>query len=95
MRLSDFLKLQGISLSSPTVQTILIKHEMGSRYERLLKLEERAAKEPTELTAEQIRLMERANPCFRERHVESSRPGARLRTLPLQQIADVVRDSSS
>lgn len=78
VRLSDFLQLQGISLSSPTVQNILIKHEMGSRYERLLKLEERAASEPIELTAEQIRLIERANPCFRERHVESSRPGELL-----------------
>lgn len=78
VRLSDFLKLQGISLSSPTVQNILIKHEMGSRYERLLKLEERAATEPIELTAEQIRLIEKANPCFRERHVESSRPGELL-----------------
>lgn len=51
---------------------------MGSRYERLLKLEERAAGEKLELTAEQIRLIEKANPCFRERHVESSRPGELL-----------------
>lgn len=78
VRLSDYLKLEGISVSSPTVQSILIKHEMGSRYERLLKLEERAAREPITLTAEQIRLIEKANPCFRERHVESSRPGELL-----------------
>lgn len=60
------------------MQNILIKHEMGSRYERLLKLEKRAATEPIELTAEQIRLIEKANPCFRERHVGSSRPGEPL-----------------
>jgi hypothetical protein len=54
VRLSDLPKLQGISLSSPTVQNILIEHEMGSRYERLLKLEERTASEPIELSAEQI-----------------------------------------
>lgn len=43
--LSDRLKLEGISISSPTVQHILIKHGMGKRHERLLKLEERAAQE--------------------------------------------------
>jgi len=36
------------------------------------------ASEPIELTAEQIAQVAKANPCFRERHVESSRPGERL-----------------
>src|SRR4030067_3726756 len=40
IRLSDQLKLEGISVSSPTIQNILIKNGMGGRYERLLKLEE-------------------------------------------------------
>jgi len=75
VRLADQLQLEGISLSSPTVQTILIKHGQGTKYERLLKLEERMATEPIQLTAEQVRLIEKANPCYRERHVESSRPG--------------------
>jgi len=77
-RLSDMLKLQGVSVSSPTVQNILIKHGMGGKYDRLLKLEEKAEKEPITLTADQIRLIEKANPCYRERHVESSRPGELL-----------------
>lgn len=78
VKLSDMLKLQGISVSSPTIQNILIKHGMASRYERILKLEEKAAVEPITLTAEQIALIEKANPCFRERHIESSRPGELL-----------------
>jgi len=78
VKLSDMLKLQGINVSSPTIQNILIKHGMGTKYERLLKLEEKAANEPIELTAEQIALIEKANPCFRERHIESSRPGELL-----------------
>jgi transposase InsO family protein len=78
LRLSDPLKLQGISVSGPTIQSILSKHEMGSISERLLKLEEQRASEPIELTAEQIALIEKANPCFRERHVESARPGQLL-----------------
>ena len=76
--LSDRLKLDGVSVSSPTVQDILIKNGLGKRYERLLKLEEQAAQEALELTPEQVALIEKNNPCFRERHVESSRPGELL-----------------
>ncbi len=72
------LKLEGTYVSGPTVQSILNKHGIGSRYERLLRLEERAAETAIPLTAEQIEQIERANPCFRERHVESSRPGELL-----------------
>ena len=78
VRLSNQLKLEGTSVSSPTIQNILIKHGMGSKYERLLKLEEAAAGHAIELTPEQVMLIEKANPCFRERHVESSRPGELL-----------------
>ena len=77
-RLSDLLKLEGVSVSSPTVQSILIKHQMGSRYERLLKLEEKHLQEGIELSAEQVKLIEKANPAFAERHVESSKPGELL-----------------
>jgi transposase InsO family protein len=72
------LKLEGVSVSSPTVQSILIKHELGSKYERLLKLEEKHLQEGIELTAEQVKLIEKANPAFAERHVESSKPGELL-----------------
>jgi len=77
-RLSHQLKLQGRYVSSPIVQKILIKHGLGSRYARLLKLEERALREKLPLTPEQVRGIEKANPCFRERHVESHRPGELL-----------------
>ena len=60
------------------MQNILIKHGMGSKYERWLKLEELAAEQAIELTPEQVAPIEKANPCFRERHVESSLPGELL-----------------
>lgn len=69
------MRLAGIWVSGPTIQSILAKHGAGSPYERLLKLEERAAKEKFKLTAAQAVAIKRANPCFRERHVESRRPG--------------------
>lgn len=78
VRLSEHLKLDGTSVSSPTIQSILIKHQMGSKFERLLRLEERMVTEPIELSTEQVTQIEKANPCFRERHVESSRPGELL-----------------
>ncbi len=34
VKLSDFLKLQGVSVSSPTVQKILIRNDMASVYDR-------------------------------------------------------------
>ncbi len=78
VRLSAMLKREGVSVSSPTIQNILIKHGMGSKFDRLLKLEEKTAAEPIALTAEQVALIERANPAFAERHVESSKPGELL-----------------
>lgn len=78
VKLSDWLKLQGVSVSSPTIQNILIKHNLGSKYERLLKIEERHLTEGIELTPAQVAQIEKANPCFKERHVESSRPGELL-----------------
>jgi len=78
VRLSNMLKLEGVSVSSPTIQNILIKHGLGNRYERLLRLEAQAATQAIELTPEQVAQIEKANPAFRERHVESSRPGELL-----------------
>jgi len=76
--LSDQLALAGVSLSAVTVQNILARNGLGSRYERLLALESKAVREGLELTPEQVALIEKANPCFAERHVESSRPGELL-----------------
>lgn len=76
--LSHRLKLAGISLSGPTVQPILTDHGLATRYHRWLKLEAQRAEEAIELSPEQVRFLEKQNPTFRERHVESSRPGELL-----------------
>lgn len=78
VKLSDHLKLQGVSVSSPTVQKILIRNGMASVYDRWLRLEEKHLEEGIQLTPEQIQKIEKFNPCFKERHVESSRPGELL-----------------
>jgi len=69
------MRLRGRYVSGPTIQNILARNGMATMYDRLLKLEEKAASEPIELTVEHIALIEKADPCYRERHVESSRPG--------------------
>ena len=71
-KLCDSLALEGIKISYPTIQNILNKHDMGTRYERLLKLEERSLSHEIELSPQQVAWIEKANPCFRERHIESS-----------------------
>ena len=77
-RLSDHLALEGINISGPTIQRILNDNEMSTRYHRWLKLEQQQAEQAIALSAEQVQFIEKQNPAFRERHVESSRPGELL-----------------
>ena len=76
--LSHLLKLEGPYVSGVTIQKILDRHGMTTKYDRLLKLEAKAAAQEIELTGEQVAAIEKANPCFKERHVESSSPGELL-----------------
>lgn len=76
--IEHLLQLEGKSCSKPTIQKILDRHGLGSRYQRLLKLEEKHLIKGIKLTAEQVKSIEKANPCFKERHIESSRPGELL-----------------
>lgn len=77
-RLSDWLKLDGTYVSAITIQKMLNHNEMGSRYDRWLKLEQKHSQQAIQLSAEQVKFLEKQNPIFRERHVESSRPGELL-----------------
>ena len=76
--ISHLLNLEGNYVSKVTVQEILNKNGLGSRYDRWLELERQAAAEGITLTAEQVQLIEKMNPCFKERHVESGKPGELL-----------------
>ena len=74
-RVSDQLQLEGISVSPATVRNLWLKEGLQTRYQRILRLEEQTHGKDVNLTEEQIRLLEKANPCFRERKVESPYPG--------------------
>lgn len=77
-RIASQLKSQNVSISSPTIQNILIKHGLGSKHERFLRLEERHLADGYSLSADQLRCIENANPCFRARSEPASRPGELL-----------------
>lgn len=74
-KIADQLALEGISICATTVRNVWIKEGMENKYKRLLKLEESLADNEFQLTEAQIRLLEKSNPEFRERHVESFYPG--------------------
>lgn len=77
-KISIKLKQAGIRLSAVTVQDILNKHDLGTRHQRLFATEKRHLAGEIELDADVIAALERNNPCYRERHVESSRAGELL-----------------
>ena len=77
-RLEALLALEGRRVSAITIQKILNDNGLGTRYERWLALEKTHASSQIELSAEQTAFLEKANPCFRERHVESTAPGELL-----------------
>jgi len=77
-KLEKLLSLEGPYVSNVTIQKILIEHGLGSRYDRWLALERKSAEQGIALTAEQVAYIEKLNPSFKERHVESSGPGQLL-----------------
>lgn len=77
-RLEALLTLEGRRVSAITIQKILNDHGLGTRYDRWLALEKANAETPIELTGEQVAFLEKLNPTFRERHVESQAPGELL-----------------
>ncbi len=77
-KVEALLALEGRRVSAITIQKILNDKGLGTRHERWLALERQNADQVIELTAEQAAFLEKLNPCFKERHVESGRPGELL-----------------
>ena len=77
-RVANELRLQGLSVSSGGVRGVWLRHDLETRYKRLMRLESAAREETFVLCAEQIVLLERHSADFRLRHVEASRPGELL-----------------
>jgi transposase InsO family protein len=76
MRVAQELALRAIQVSSGGVRGVWQRHGLLTRHERLLRLEKATAERKLSLSDEQIRLLERFSPEFRERHIEAPHTGA-------------------
>ena len=76
MRVAHDLALQGVQVSAGGVRGVWQRHNLLTKHERLLRLEKASAERRTSLSEEQIRLLERFSPEFRERHIEAPHTGA-------------------
>ena len=75
LRVSHELMLQGIQVSSGGVRGVWNRHDLLTKHQRLLRLEKHVSGKKIDLTDEQIRLLERFSPEFRERHIETRYTG--------------------
>lgn len=75
LRVAQELALKGINVSSGGVRGVWSRHDLLYRHQRLLRLEEHTRKRRIKLSDEQIRLLERFSPEFRERHIETTYTG--------------------
>ena len=76
MRVAQELVLRGIQVSSGGVRGVWQRHGLLTRHDRLLRLEKTTAERTLSLSDEQVRLLERFSPEFRERHIEAAHTGA-------------------
>lgn len=75
-RVEQELRLKGVAVSSGGVRGVWQRHNLLTKHQRLLRLEKATAERRIELKEEQIRLLERFSPEFRERHIEAPHTGA-------------------
>lgn len=75
LRVSQELALRGVTVSSGGVRGVWSRHDLLSKHARLLRLERTQREQALELTEEQVRLLERFSPEFRERQIEVHHTG--------------------
>lgn len=75
LRTAQQLNLQGVQVSSGGVRGVWGRHNILNRHERLLRLEKAVREQEVKLSDEQVRLLERFSPEFRERHIETRYTG--------------------
>lgn len=76
VRVAHELALKGINVSSGGVRGVWLRHNLATKHERLLRLEKATQEKTTVLTSEQVRILERFSPEFRDRHIEAPHTGS-------------------
>lgn len=74
-KVAKFLSVKGVKVSSPTVQAVFVRKKISSIKSRVYALESEHFLQGRKLTSEQVRLIEKNNPAFREREAIGSYPG--------------------
>jgi len=75
LKVAQQLALRGVMVSSKGVRGVWHRHNLENRHQRMLRLEREFSKRELELSEDQIRLLERFDPEFRERHIETRHTG--------------------
>lgn len=75
LRVSQQLALRGVQVSSGGVRGVWSRHSLLTRHDRLLRLEQSVCSQGIKLSDEQILVLERFSPEFRERHIETRHTG--------------------
>lgn len=75
VRVANQLVLQGVQVSSGGVRGVWSRHNLLTRQNRLLRLENSVREQNFQLSDDQIKLLERFSPEFRERHIETRHTG--------------------
>lgn len=76
LRVEQELRLKGLAVSSGGVRGVWQRHNLLTKHERLLRLERETAERQISLSDEQVKLLERFSPEFRERHIEAEHTGS-------------------
>ena len=71
LRVAQQLALNNVQVSSSGVRGVWSRHDLMTKEQRLLRLETTVRKRKLKLSEEQIRLLERFSPEFRERHIQT------------------------
>lgn len=75
LRVAHELMLKGVQVSSGGVRGVWSRHDLLTKHQRLMRLEKHVSGKKIDLSDEQVRLLERFNPEFRERHIETRHTG--------------------
>ena len=78
LRVEHELRRKGLQVSAGGIRGVWLRHDLLTKHQRLLRLEKATAERKLSLTKEQVRLLERFSPQFRERHIEAAHTGALL-----------------
>lgn len=73
--LSEGLKEKNINMSASAIYNILVKHQMGTKKERLAKIIEKYSDHLEDLSPEQMEALKKYDPWFQERQIRGKQPG--------------------